>query len=101
AAMPAADAIVFGDMYIVEGGYARKCIDFGCERVLLVDTLEAAGWLEARARYPTLDFRKGDFANPLFMRSLSETYEIGVVFDILLHQAPLVSTINLMLEKVG
>jgi hypothetical protein len=99
-AMPAADAIVFGDMYIVEGAYARKCIDLGCKRALLVDTLESTGWLEGRLRYPTLDFRKGDFANPLFMRSFSEQYDIGIAFDILLHQAPLVSTINLMLEKV-
>jgi hypothetical protein len=34
------------------------------------------------------------------MKSIRETFDIGVVFDILLHQAPLLSALHLMLEKV-
>ena len=99
-AMPAKDAIVFGDIYIVEGGYTKKCIDYGCERATLVDSVETASWLKSRAEYPTINFYKADFANTLFMKSIQETYDIGVVYDILLHQAPLLNTIHLMLEKI-
>lgn len=99
-AMPAESAIVFGDMYIVEGGYTKKCVDYGCTRALLIDTLETPHWLDLRKENHALDFYKGDFANPLFMRSFDERFDIGVVYDILLHQAPLLSTIHLMLEKV-
>ncbi len=99
-AMPARDAVVFGDMYIVEGGYTKKCLDYGCERALLIDTLETPNWLDTRKAHPTLNFYKGDFSDTLFMQSIAERYEIGIVFDILLHQAPLLNTIHLMLEKV-
>lgn len=100
AAMPAKSAVVFGDMYIVEGGYTEACLEYGCERALLVDTLETPGWLETRARNPQLDFYKGDFSDPLFMASIRERFSIGVAFDILLHQAPLVSTLHIMLETI-
>ena len=100
ATMPAESAVVFGDMYIVEGGYTARCIEYGCERALLIDTLETPGWLNTRARYPQIDFFKGDFSNPLFMASVRERFSVGVAFDILLHQAPLVSTLHLLLEKI-
>ena len=99
-ALPAEDAIVFGDMYVVEGGYTAKCIDLGCVRATLVDTVETQRWLDLRKRYPTINFYKGDFSNSLFMKSFNETYDLGVVYDILLHQAPLINTLHLMLEKV-
>ena len=100
-AFPAKDAIVFGDMYIVEGGYTQKCIEYGCEKVLLIDTLETYRWLDLRKKHPNINFYKGDFSNSLFMKSIQEKYDIAVVFDILLHQAPLLNTIHLMLEKVS
>lgn len=99
ATMPADSAVVFGDMYIVEGGYTAKCIEFGCGRALLVDSLETPGWLETRARHPQIDFYKGDFSDPLFMNSIREDFSVSVAFDILLHQAPLVSTLHLILDK--
>jgi len=99
AAMPADSAVVFGDMWVVEGGYAAKCAELGCQRVLLVDTFETAGWLEARAADPRLDFYKGDFSNPFFMHSIRERFAISVCFDVLLHQAPLLSTIHGVLDK--
>jgi hypothetical protein len=100
-AMPAKNAIVFGDMYIVEGGYTKKCIDYGCERALLVDTLETPAWLDLRKANPTINFYKGDFSNNFFMKGIQESFDMGVVFDILLHQAPLVNTLHLMLEKIN
>ncbi len=99
-AMPAKEAVVFGDIYIVEGGYTQKCIEYGCERAMLIDTLETPGWLDTRKANPMIDFYKGDFSNALFMKSFEERFDIGVVYDILLHQAPLLHTLHLMLEKV-
>lgn len=99
-AMPMRDAIVFGDMYVVEGAYTNECLELGCERALLVDTLETTGWLELRRRTPELDFYKGDFSDALFMASIVGTYELGVAYDVLLHQAPLLHTLHLMLARV-
>ena len=99
-AMPAYSAIVFGDMYMVDGGYTRKCLEYGLKDVLLIDTLETVQWQKSRIENSALDFYKGDFSNPYFMRSFDRLFDIGIVYDILLHQAPLLQTIHLMLEKV-
>jgi hypothetical protein len=99
AATPARSAIVFGDMYIVEGYYTAKCLEYGCERAVLVDTLETPGWLQTRLADNRIDFLKGDFADPFFMQSIRERHSISVVFDILLHQPPLLSTLHMMLDK--
>jgi len=99
AAMPADSAIVFGDMYIVEGFYTSKCLEYGCERAVLVDTLETPNWLQTRLNDGRIDFLKGDFSDPFFMQSVKGRYSISVVFDILLHQPPLLSTLHTMLEK--
>jgi hypothetical protein len=98
-AMPAESAIVFGDMYIVEGFYTAKCLEYGCERAVLVDSLETPGWLRKRLEDPRIDFLKGDFSDPFFMQSIRERYSISVVFDILLHQPPLLATLHMMLDK--
>jgi hypothetical protein len=100
-AMPAESAIVFGDIYRVDGAYTKKCLEHGCRQVLLIDTLETARWQETRIQFPTLEFYKGDFSNQFFMNSFVRTFDIGVVYDILLHQAAVVHTLHLMLEKVG
>lgn len=100
-ATPATSAIVFGDIYMVDGGYCKKCLDLGCADVLLIDTIETVNWQKLRISSPNLDFYKGDFSNSHFMRSFDRQYDIGVVYDILLHQAPLLNTLHLMLEKVG
>jgi len=99
-AMPAESAVVFGDIYKVHGLYAKTCLDLGCKRVLLIDSLETPEWLKLRLEHAKIDFYKGDFSNPLFMRSVMETFDIGLAYDVLLHQAPLLSTLHLMLEKV-
>jgi hypothetical protein len=99
-ALPARDAVVFGDIYGVDGAYTAKCVEYGCERALLVDTHESAAWLRLRLEHPSVDFYKGDFADAFFMASVRETFEVGVAFDVLLHQAPLLHTLHLMLEKV-
>ena len=98
--MPAVSAVVFGDMWKVDGFYTRKTLELGCKRAVLIDSLETEKWLKTRLQYPQLDFFKGDFSNALFMKSIGEAFEIGVAFDILLHQPPLLNTLHLMLEKI-
>jgi hypothetical protein len=101
AAMPAASAAVFGDIYVVDGAYTRRCLELGCERVVLVDSLETAGWQRQRLEHPQLDFYKGDFSNALFMASIAERFDVTVAFDILLHQPPLLHTLHLILDKTA
>ena len=72
----------------------------GSEQTLLVDTLETPAWLQQRLVHPQLDFLKGDFGDASLMSSIRDQYEVGIVFDILLHQPPLLHTLNLMLSKV-
>lgn len=98
--MPASSAVVFGDIWGVDGGYTVQCAERGCERVLLVDSLETPAWQEERLRHPRVDFYKGDFSSPLFMSSFEERFEVGVAFDILLHQPAMLGTLTLLLAKV-
>ena len=100
AAAPMSSAIVFGDMYRVDGGYTVATLKRGSEQTLLVDTLETPAWLQQRLVHPQLDFLKGDFGDASLMSSIRDQYEVGIVFDILLHQPPLLHTLNLMLSKV-
>jgi hypothetical protein len=98
--LPAESAVVFGDVWRVDGGYTVACAERGCERVLLVDGLETPAWQQERLRHPQIDFMKGDFSSPLFMASFTDRFEIGVAFDILLHQGAMLGTLNLLLGKV-
>ena len=98
--MPAETAVIFGDMWKVEGYYTQKTLELGCKRAVLIDSLETEEWLRKRLKRSHLDFFKGDFSNTQFMKSIIETFDIGVAFDILLHQPPLLNTLHLMLEKV-
>lgn len=100
AAAPMSSAIVFGDIYRVDGAYTVATLEHGSSRSLLVDTLETPAWLQHRLLHPELDFVKGDFGDPLLMDSIREQFDVGVVFDILLHQPPLLHTLHLMLSKV-
>ena len=99
-ATPAASAIVFGDIWGVNGAYTKQCIELGCQRVLLIDSYETPAWLRTRLEHPQLDFYKGDFSNAAFMSSIRERFEIGVAFDVLLHQPALLHTLHLMLQLV-
>jgi hypothetical protein len=100
-ALPAESAIIFGDMWKVDGFYTRKTLELGCKRAVLIDSQETEKWLHTRIHNPAIDFFKGDFSNTLFMKSIRQTFDIGVVFDILLHQVPLLNTLHLMLEKIA
>jgi hypothetical protein len=93
-------AVLFGDMWRIDGGYTVECAR-QCERVMLIDSLETAAWQEERIANPAIDFRKGDFSDPLFMATVCEQFGLGVVFDILLHQPTLLGTLALMLDLVG
>lgn len=97
---PADGAVVFGDIWGVDGGYTLECAERGCERVTLIDSLETPAWQRERLQHPKIDFRKGDFSDPLFMTSVQERFELGVAFDILLHQPAMLGTLTLLLEKV-
>jgi hypothetical protein len=99
--LPAESAVVFGDVWRVDGGYTVACAERGCQRVLLVDSLETPAWQEERLRHPQLDYMKGDFSNPLFMSSFAGRFDVGIAFDILLHQPAMLGTLNLLLDKVG
>jgi hypothetical protein len=99
--LPAAGAVVFGDVWGVDGGYTVECADRGCERVLLVDSLETPAWQRERLQRPAIDFRKGDFSDPRFMASVEDGFGLGVAFDILLHQPALLGTLTMLLEKVS
>ena len=88
-------AVLFGDMWRIDGGYTVECAKH-CDRVLLIDTLETAAWQQERIAEPKIDFRKGDFSDPLFMESVRESFSLGVAFDILLHQPTMLGTLALM-----
>ena len=45
-------AIVFGDIYKVDGWYSRKCFDSECNHVLLIDTVETVSWQKYRIQSP-------------------------------------------------
>jgi hypothetical protein len=98
--LPASSAVLFGDIWRIDGGYSQACAERGCERVLLVDSLETPAWQETRLKHPQIDFLKGDFSSPLFMNSFSDRFDLGVAFDILLHQPGMLGTLTLLLAKV-
>jgi hypothetical protein len=98
--LPTKSAFVFGDMYIVDGGYTRYIAE-QAEGVILLDTLETKPWQRARLEQSNLEFYKGNFAEEAFMRSLPQPHAtVGLAFDVLLHQAALLHALHLMLEKV-
>jgi len=99
-ALPEADsAVLFGDIWRVDGGYTVECARH-CKRVMLIDSLETPAWQEERIANPALDFRKGDFSDPIFMESIRERFDLGVAFDILLHQPPMLGALTLLLGLV-
>ena len=100
-ALPADSALVVGDMYIVEGGYTKALADAGVRRVALIDTLETPNWLHTRLEDHRLDYYKGDFASWPFMAAIAERFDVTVAYDVMLHQAPLVHTFNLVLAKTA
>lgn len=88
-------------MYKVEGGYTEYCATNGANTATLIDTLETVEWQRTRILRRNLEFYKGDFADPFFMSSVPPMFSAGVAFDILLHQPPLLTALNLMLSKIS
>jgi hypothetical protein len=99
-ATPASRAVVYGDMWGVEGAYTLRCLELGCGSVTLIDSYETPAWQRTRLEHPELEFLKGDFADPLFMGSIRSRYDLGVAYDVLLHQASLLGALHLMCERV-
>ena len=100
AATPVPRAVVYGDMWVVEGAYTLRCLELGCASVTLIDSFETPDWQRTRIGHPQLDFVKGDFADPLFMGSIRAKYDLGVAYDVLLHQASALGALQLMCERV-
>ena len=98
--LPCEHVVVYGDMYMVEGGYTEYCAKNGATCATLVDTLETFGWQQARLRQRNVDFYKGNFADAGFMAALGGPFDTGVAFDVLLHQPAIVNTLHLMLAPV-
>lgn len=92
-------AVVFGDIWRIDGAYTLECAR-RCDRVLLIDSLETPEWQRSRIAESRVDFRKGDFSDPIFMSTVKGRFDVGVVFDILLHQPPLLETLSGMLDLV-
>jgi hypothetical protein len=100
AVTPAGSVVVYGDMWGVEGAYTLHCLELGCSSVTLVDSFETPNWQRTRIEHPELEFLKGDFTDPMFMGSIRQRFELGVAYDVLLHQASLLGALHLMCERV-
>ncbi|MGH9986828.1 MAG: hypothetical protein ACRD8W_23020 [Nitrososphaeraceae archaeon] len=74
--MPVNSAVVFGDVWKVDGYYTKSILDIGCKRAVLIDSLETSTWLKIRLQYPNLDFYKG-FGEVTFMKEDLRTQGIG------------------------
>ena len=98
AATPAQDAIVFGDVWGVHGAYSQRLADLGCDPVWVIDVADTEEFERRRAATPSLLFEQGDFSNPFYMSELEPVPELGVAFDVLLHQGPLITTVHLILD---
>ena len=96
--LPATGAVVFGDIWGVDGGYSVECAERGRDRVLLIDSLR----LRPGGRGSDIPRRflvKATF-KPAVMRIFQERLTVGVAFDILLHQPAMLGTLTLLLAKV-
>ena len=97
---PARSVVVYGDMYAVEGAYTLRCLELGCTSATLIDAFETPNWQRTRLEHPEPEFLKGDFADPMFMGSIRQTFGLGVAYDVLLHQPSLLGALHLMCERV-
>ncbi len=98
--LPANSAIDFGGMWEVDGYYSKQClVKFGIGNVTIVDADESENWRADPALREGLDFRKGDFSNETFMKSIAQSYDLAIAYDVLLHQIDLRHTLSLMLSK--
>jgi len=98
--LPVESVIDFGGMWEVDGYYSKQCLTrFGIKRVTMVDVEESENWNSDPSLREGIDFRKGDFADEGFMKSIAGTYDIALAYDILLHQVNLRQTLSLMLSK--
>jgi len=99
--LPFKNVIDFGGMWEVDGYYSKQCLDrFGASQATMVDAEESENWRRDPSLRKGVDFRRGDFADERFMASLSFRYDLGIAFDVLLHQIDLRHTLSLMLSKV-
>lgn len=87
-------------MWKVDGLYSKKCLEeLRIPRVTMVDTHESENWNSNPSLRAGIDFRKGDFSDERFMATISNSYDIALAYDVLLHQIDLRHTLALMVSK--
>jgi hypothetical protein len=88
-------------MWEVDGYYSNQSHDkLGVKHVTMVDIEKSENWIRNPSLREGIDFREGDFSDSKFMRSIEFRYDLGIAFDVLLHQINLRETLSLMLSKV-
>ena len=101
-ASPFSSAIDFGGMWRVDGLYAIECVKrFGAKKVYLVDTFESTKWLLQKRQIKQLKFVKGDFGNTSTLAKIPSKADLGICYDILLHQVELYTTLKLITSKIA
>lgn len=100
--LPAKSVIDFGGMWEVNGLYSRICLDrFKIPKVTMIDDFLSENWKNDLKLRRGIDFRKGDFSDEKFMATIKDKYDIGLAYDVILHQIDLRHTISMMLDKVS
>jgi hypothetical protein len=99
--LPVKSVIDFGGMWEVDGYYSKQCLDkFGIKRVTMIDAEESDNWRADPTLREGLDFRKGDFSDEGFIKSIPQSYDLAMAYDVLVSQIDLRHTLSLMLSKV-
>jgi hypothetical protein len=97
--LPVGSAIDFGGMWEVDGYYSKQCLEFGIKKVTMVDSFESKNWKGDPSLRDGIDFRKGDFSDEKFMRTITRSYDLAMAYDIILHQVNFRHTLSLLLSK--
>jgi len=99
--MPVKTVVEYGGMWGVDNLYATECVKrWGVKKVLSIDFYESDNWKVQKRHYPQITFIKGDFRNKDFMKKITKKYDLGICYDILLHQPECYETLELMLSKI-
>jgi len=98
--MPVESVIDFGGMWEVDGYYSKQCLTrFGAKEVTMIDVEESDNWKGDPALREGLDFRRGDFSDERFMKSIAGTFDLALAYDVLPHQIDLRHALSMMLSK--
>ena len=100
--MPAESLIDYGGMWGVDGLYSRIAYQtYGVQHVTMIDANESENWRTKAELREGVSFKQGSFTDVVFMDTIKEMFEVGLAYDILLHQTDLPYTLSLLLSKVA